>query len=136
MVYCKTMCDRAFISMYITRPFLENKENYIDEQSIKDNVITSCSLEDITSINQAIEEIISGNAVIVLGNSNQAFFCEDKGFTENLDDSVAHIRRRVKNPDLKIEYITIGAKAKTAVVMVFIENVAPLKLVNHVRQNL
>jgi len=157
VVYCKTMCDRAFISMYITRPLLENKKKCIDEQSIKDNVITSCSLEDITSINQAIEEIISGNAVIVLGNSNQAFFCEDKGFnsrasevpptesvlkgpregfTENLDDSVAHIRRRVKNPDLKIEYITIGAKAKTAVVMVFIENVAPLKLVNHVRQKL
>jgi len=157
VVFCKTMCDRAFISMYITRPILENKEKCSDGQSIKDDVITACSLEDITSVDRAIEEIISGSAVIILGNSNEAFFCEAKGFdtrhseipptesvlkgpregfTENLDDNVAHIRRRVKNADLKLEYMSIGVKSKTAVVMMFIENAAPQKVVDHVRDRL
>ena len=155
VVYCKTMCDRFFISNYITKPLLENKVKCISAQSIKDNVITSCVIEDIRSLDQALEEIISGSAVIVLGNTNQAFFCEAKGFntrqseippteatlkgpregfTENLDDSVAHIRRRIKNTSLKLEYISLGTKSKTNIVIVYIENISPQKLVNFVKK--
>jgi spore germination protein KA len=157
VIFCKTMSDRAFISMHITKPLMENKELCTNAQSIKDNVITSAAIDDITSVEQAIGQIISGSVVIILGNSNEALFCETKGFntrssevpptesvikgpregfTENLDDCIAHMRRRIRNSELKLEYISIGTKSKTPVVMVYIQNIAPEKLVNHVREKL
>ncbi len=157
IVYCKTMCDHQFISMHIISPLLNNKDKCTDIQYIKDNVITSCSIRDITSVDDALIQILAGNTLIILENSNQALCCESRafntrnveipptesvikgpreGFTENLDDEIAHIRRRINRTDLKIEHIDIKDKSKTIIVMVYIENLAPQKLVNYIRKKL
>jgi hypothetical protein len=156
IIYCKTMSDHNFISMHIVSPLIESKNNCLDVQYIKDKVITSCSIGNVPCLEEALLHIISGNTVIVMDNSNQMLFCESKrfsgraveipptesvikgsreGFNENLDDSMANIRRRIKDTNLKIEYVGVNNNSNTAI-MIYIQNKAPEKLVNHIRNRM
>jgi len=56
-----------------------------------------------------------------------------EGFTENLRTNTALIRRKIKNPKLRAEMLTVGRKTRTDVCIMYLEGVADEKLVEKVR---
>lgn len=58
------------------------------------------------------------------------------GFTETLVHNTALIRRRLRDPQLRVEVLQLGRRSKTDVALVYIKDVADLSLVERVRAQL
>lgn len=154
LVFVDNLCDSKFISEYIIAPLMRNLELCKDINVIKKEVIVASSVEDVNTLDDAVTHILSADVVIVFSFMNKAIYCAAQGFakraidvpitetvikgpregfTENIDVNISSIRRRIKTPKLKIENMTLGEESKTAVAMLYIEGIAPGKLVNYIR---
>jgi len=58
------------------------------------------------------------------------------GFVETIIFNTALIRRRVRDPNLRVELLTVGARSKTDVALIYIKDIANTDLVDLVRQRL
>ena len=58
------------------------------------------------------------------------------GFVETLIFNTALIRRRIRDPKLKMSYMTVGSRSKTDVVVCYIEDKADLTYVNDLKQKI
>lgn len=154
-VFIDDLCDSKFISEYIFNPLMEKEIETVDIEYIKKEVLTANSIGDINSNDEAIIHVLSGDLVLIFSFANKAIYCEAKGFvrrsvgipvtegvikgpregfTEAFVDNVSLIRRKIKNSNLKFETFSLGSKSNTVVVMCFIEDVAPKKLVDYIRK--
>jgi hypothetical protein len=59
-----------------------------------------------------------------------------EGFVETIQDNISAIRRRIKTPNLKVENMILGSQSKTIVAMMYIEGIAPGKLVKYIRDKI
>jgi len=154
-VFIDDLCDSKFISEYIFNPLIQHKIASVDLEYIKREVLPANSIGDINSNDEAISHILSGDLVLIFSFANKSIYCEAKGyvrrsvgipvtenvikgpregFTEAFVDNVSLIRRKIKNPDLKFEPIILGSKSNTVVVICYIQDVAPKKLVDYIRK--
>ena len=58
------------------------------------------------------------------------------GFVETLIFNTALIRRRIRDPKLKMSYMTVGSRSKTDVVVCYIEDKADLSYVNDLKNKI
>ncbi|MEK6266133.1 MAG: spore germination protein, partial [Clostridium sp.] len=154
-VFIDDLCDSKFISEYIFKPLLENKNWTVDLEYVKKDVLSANVIGDINSNDEAISHVLAGDLVLIFPFANKAIYCEAKGyvrrsvgipptesvikgpregFTEAFVDNVALIRRKIKNSNLKFENIVLGEQSNTVVVICYIEGVAPKKLVDYLRK--
>ncbi|MDD7794820.1 spore germination protein [Clostridium sp. 'White wine YQ'] len=154
LIYVDSLCDAKFISEYVIAPMMRHTLACNDIEKIKKEVIVATTVNDINSLDHAIDLILSAHAVIVFSYLNKAIYCEAKGFvkraidipitetvikgpregfTENIQDNISAIRRRIKTQDLKIENMKIGKYSKTEIAMIYIQGSAPDNLINYVR---
>lgn len=105
----------------------------------------------------AIMHILSGDPIIVFDDFDEIIYCEAKnfprrgigvpetesvlkgpreGFNELIVDNVALIRRRIKNPDLKFETLVVGKKTQTSVAITYIKGIAPIEIINQVKETI
>ncbi|WP_238882059.1 spore germination protein [Clostridium sp. YIM B02551] len=154
LIYVDSLCDAKFISEYVIAPMMRHTLACNDIEKIKKEVIVATTVNDINSLDHAIDLILSAHVVIVFSYLNKAIYCEAKGFvkraidipitetvikgpregfTENIQDNISAIRRRIKTQDLKIENMKIGKYSKTEIAMIYIQGSAPDKLINYVR---
>ncbi len=59
-----------------------------------------------------------------------------ESFVETLRVNTSLVRRRIKNPNLKIETLRLGEVTKTEVALLYIEGIAPPKMVREVKSRL
>ncbi|MBL4934083.1 spore germination protein [Clostridium paridis] len=154
LIYVDSLCDAKFISEYVIAPMMRYTQACNDIEKIKKEVIVASTVNDINSLDHAVDLILSAHVVIVFSYLNKAIYCEAKGFvkraidipitetvikgpregfTENIQDNISAIRRRIKTQDLKIENMKIGKYSKTEIAMIYIQGSAPDNLINYVR---
>ncbi|CAB3390900.1 Uncharacterized membrane protein YfkQ [Kyrpidia spormannii] len=59
-----------------------------------------------------------------------------EGFTESLETNLGLIRRRLKSPRVKVEYMTLGRVSKTTVALVYIQGIVKPGFVEECRERL
>ncbi len=59
-----------------------------------------------------------------------------EGFTENITTNMGLVRKRIRNPSLRFERMSVGTQTGTTLLMVYMENLAPESLVREVRGRL
>ena len=157
IVFIDNMSNPDLISEHILKPLtsknLANKEvDYIIREIIEVGV-----MGEITNHEEAVQQILSGNTVILFSFVDKLIYCETRaysgrpveepmseavikgsreGFVENLEDNICLIRRRIRSPKLKFEKLSIGGSGHTNVVLTYIEGEAPDQLLDYVRQRL
>ncbi|SCY06651.1 spore germination protein [Alkaliphilus peptidifermentans] len=157
VIFCESITDATYISEHVIMPLLSQQNKPADIEAIKGEVLNAHVVEKVEDDKEAILHIVSGDILILFSFSEEVLFCTAKkfnvraieepptetvikgpreGFNENLSDNISLVRKRIKNEDLKLERITIGKKNNDDIVMVYIEGVAPQKLVEYIRQNL
>lgn len=101
--------------------------------------------------------ILSGETIILIDGYASAIVCDTQGgetrsvtepssqlvvrgpkdsFVESLATNISLIRRRLKTPNLRLEYMRIGEVSQTFVGMLFIKGIVDEKLVDEVRKRL
>lgn len=157
VIYVDTLIDSKFISEFIIAPILRNSELCNDFEKVKKRAVVSSSIVDVESNEDAVNQILRANVVVLFSYLDKAFYCVAKGYpkrpisvpitetvikgpreglSESLEDNISTIRRRIINSNLKIEKLIIGKQSQTLVAMLYIDGIAPKQLVDHIREGI
>lgn len=156
--YIDNLCDSKFISEFIITPFIIRKNDMLsDIECIKQEIVFGNNVGNISSKEDAIIHILSGDVVICFDFINSSIFCEAKGFNkrsitapitetvikgpregfnEVIVDNISLIRRKIKNPKLEVEIKIMGKKSNTAVAVIYFKEAAPPRLVKYVQEKI
>lgn len=106
---------------------------------------------------EAVEAVLKGNTAFFMDGSNVALIIKTQtwehrgvqqpeteinvrgpreGFTETLSVNISQVRRKIKDPNLRIEPIKLGRRTRTEVCVVYIEDIADPKIVAEVWRRL
>jgi spore germination protein KA len=134
-----------------TRSGVDSATRFQSYISINSGLKLTPSLED------AILAILSGDTVILLQDSSNAIIVSTRGwnsrsvdepatenvvrgprdgFTESIRTNTASVRRRIRDSNLRLESMVIGAKTQTEINIAYIEGVVKEGLVQEVRSRL
>lgn len=163
VILIKGMAERELINEQIIGALmLENKFNNVKNNTdlfkyIKEHGIPNISVNEEFDITQILNELISGNTLLLLDKIDKVLVIESTGwkersisepatenvvrgprdaFTENIENNTALIRRRLKSPNLRIEPFSIGIETKTKILIVYLEGIAKETVITEVRNRL
>ncbi|RIX52970.1 spore germination protein [Paenibacillus nanensis] len=126
-------------------------------QAISRSLILNTSVETKTKINDGIKGILSGDTLVLLDGYKEYLLVETKGwdkrgveepstenvvrgprdgFTEDIRTNTSHIRRRIKNPDLRFDEMTIGDKTNTSINIAYLNGTVKKGLVEEIKSRL
>ncbi|MEW6661839.1 MAG: spore germination protein [Bacillota bacterium] len=124
---------------------------------IKESALAVGDLRETGDFNQAIDAVLSGDTALFIDGHGAAFLVGARGweargietpdiemvvrgpregFTETLRTNTSLLRRKIKNPNLKIETMKIGRQTRTEVAVVYLKGVVNDKIVEEVKQRL
>lgn len=167
-VYCQGLCDTERLERQVLAPLEAGETGVLDvsaERSsryvyARDNKLQEApvaSLEVIHSLEQAVQGILDGQALVIKeGTSAAVLYSLHKslsrtpeepaaestvrgardGFTESLQMNSSLLRMRLKTPSFKQWVLTMGSSTNTKVLLVYIEGVIKPSLLNEVRDRL
>ncbi len=155
------MCNKEVTAISVINPILayDFKESSADEiiDKIKLSVLTSTEIVEFNTLEEAITFSTSGFAIIAVDGTDrmlaigaQGFSFRSvsepesevvqrgsrEGFTEPLRINMTLIRRRMKNPDLVFEMVTVGNESKTQLMLCYLQNSTAPKLLETIRERL
>jgi len=160
------LVDKEIIQLNLLKPLMieMHSSNADDEFNqtyalniINQRLLTLSEVEETNYFEDAVEHIVAGSTALFLEGSTTALIASmhgwearnvsqpdtevvvrgpREGFTETLRTCTSLLRRRIKNPNLKFEKMTIGKQTKTDVVIAYIKGIANDKIVEEVKRRL
>jgi spore germination protein KA len=162
IVFTDGLSDRNIISENVIKPIanatyddsLTNDElcNYLEN-----NIILCDETEKTIDVNVIISSIMYGNTALFIDGVWGVLILSTKGgptreissppsenvvrgpregFTESIIANINLIRKRIQDPNLKIEFKEIGRRTKTKICIAYIQDIAQDKIVNEVKKRL
>lgn len=125
--------------------------------TIQNSILGIAEIKKSTSLDEVIKAILGGDAVLFIDSFNTALLLGMKewekrsisepqtesairgpreGFTETLRVNTAMVRRKIKNPNLVLESLTIGKQTRTGVCLGYIQGIANPEILKEVRYRL
>jgi len=93
---------------------------------LRENNATAISLSVVENTSRSIEE----------PDNERSIISSHDGFIEDIGTNIFLLRKRVKTPQLKVKYFSVGKLTNTKVSMVFIENLTDKKLIKEVERRI
>lgn len=163
--YIKGLVDTDTMELNILKPLMNEdishrlavKTSSSIVDTIIEQIITSVNTFPLQSLNQVVEHLLKGYAIIIINGcpSAAAIFVSHwetrgitepsaetvvrgprEGFNEDLSTNITMIRRKVKSPKLKFEFITRGIYSKTDLAICYIDGIANNKIVEEVKSRI
>lgn len=121
------------------------------------NHLAHIQVDEVATFEDGITWLLSGLILILIEGETEAFVVDVRsypgrgpeepdtervvrgardGFTENVNENTALIRRRIRDEGLRNEIIHVGVRSKTDVCISYIEDIADPDLVNIIKQEL
>jgi len=166
VVYLEGLADYATINDFILKPFIlesrqtEPNKNYSPNElynKLYFNCTPAGEVTEAEDFDQLVFLILTGVGAVLIDGMNKAFMVSVKGwpqrsisepdieavirgpregFTETLRSNTALIRRRIRDPNLRVITTQIGRRSKTDVAIAYIKGVADPELVDEVKKRL
>ncbi len=151
------MTDGAKLSQYIIEPLLKYNKPISDVETLCGEAILAGPATKVSCIEEAFEHLSSGCVLLFFTSYTEVIHCNvsgfakrpvdiptseatvkgpREGFSEDIQDNLSLIRRRLKTSDLKAEQFKLGKKSLTSCYMLYVEGVAPAELVKYVREKI
>lgn len=165
-IFIDGLVDENRIEGSVLRPLLDWASAATEEQLsrfredidyLPDKILSASEVGSVGGLEEAAATILQGDVVFAfqgaatgLEISNRGWHSRSveapkleptirgpqDGFTENLLWNTALLRRRIRDPHLRIELMKIGRRSRTDVALVHIEGITPKDLVDEVRSRL
>lgn len=164
VAYINGFVDKRVLNQDVVRPILDHfsnarpqdKRNPIYER-LKECVVNNNDIKETGNMQQAVYNIVAGEALLFIDGEDRALVIGVKapqgrqvsepdteisirgareGFVENLLTNTALIRKRIKNPNLKLEMMHLGEQTKTDICVCYIKGIANEEIVKEVRDRL
>ena len=155
LLYLKGLADVSLISNFVTRPMQEAKNlpKQNTHQFIVNNIINFPEINTETDLNELINQITKGKAVLMFNGESVAYLIEldspkerslsepptsavlkgpREGFNENLKTNMAVIRKIFSTNSLKTEMLTVGKYTTTQICVMYLNGVADKTIVKQI----
>lgn len=124
---------------------------------LMDKVLSTSEVTEIDEMQEAIEKLLSGCALVLVDGAKSILACDvekitvralteppssvvikgpREGFNESLKYNLALIRRRIKSDDFVVQTLDIGKYTKTQVGIVYFDSIADKKVVKDILKRL
>ena len=142
LFYVDCMTDKNALSYNVLRP-LKELTNFDFENVSK--TLNAPEIKTLYTLNETITNCFDGNAILFIDGESTAISLGYKkypiravqepptsitlrgpreGFVECLNTNLSLVRRRVKSPALKIEFLTVGEYSQTKIALCYVDGVA------------
>jgi spore germination protein KA len=126
-------------------------------EPVKKRLLPAAGIQETDDLEILLNGILSGNAVLLYHGSSRCLLVDSKGweergveepttetairgpkdgFTENMTTNIALVRRKIKDPDLRLEYFNVGKITRTNVSIIYIKGIAMEHVVAEVRERI
>ncbi|WP_373229617.1 spore germination protein [Cohnella sp.] len=162
VIYIEGLIKKPNVNDFMSQSLWDENSDLNDNDSIFEAILSRASatlgnLKVITDWDGMIHALLSGNIVILLDGRDGAVIADIHGgeqrtiteptteitvrgpkdsFLESIETNISLIRRRLKNPNLRLETITIGNESKIDVAIMYIKGVTNDQLVREVNLRL
>lgn len=162
IVYIDGMVDRTTINNFILRPLLTGDYTAANSQDcelnyIIENIIETNQANVITTLDDAMYQILLGDTGLFVDGCSFYIFSETKGyekrnvdkpitepvvkgpqeaFTENMRTNVTLLRKIIKNSNLTTEFLTMGNTNKNQCGIVYLNGVVNPAIVSEVKRRI
>ena len=120
-------------------------------------MLAASAIEEEKLISKAFAAVLSGDVLVLIEGAKAAYICgyrafpsrgvgesplegnlrgPHEAFTENARTNTTLIRRRITDPNLTMEHLSVGRRSSTTVVLCYIKGVVHAELVNEVRDKI
>lgn len=152
------LIDSDRVQVGVMKPLFSNKDVTVKNlKSLEDHLLYALNISHLNSMNDAINALLMGNVILFLENETTALKINLKtfetrsveepkseptvrgpheGFTEAISINFTLIRRRLVDPNLRFEEMTMGEKTQTKVYIAYIDDIADPEIVDEVRSRL
>lgn len=160
IVFAEGMINEEVVNENILLPIM--RSNNVSKASekvdaLKNNIIVSNNIVKTSLIDRLVEAVVNGDTVLLVDEEKEALVISStgwetrsieepeaervlrgprEGFTESLIKNITMIRRKVKTPDLKFQFKTLGVQTKTKVCICYIEGIANTKILEELIKRL
>lgn len=162
IVFLDEMASRQIINENVLKPLMllnkyaaVNKDNVL--KFIINKVLTSNEARESSNMDELLEAVLSGNSLLLVDGVKGAIIISSngwqsrsvgepssegvvrgpkEGFTESILVNMSLIRRKVKNPELKFEFMNIGTKTKTKISICYIQGLVNEKILDELKKRL
>ncbi|MDS1030460.1 spore germination protein [Bacillota bacterium LX-D] len=160
------LVNKKLINDHLLKPFMidsiltkldenlsgKNAVNFIEEY-----LLSTCELTKVSTFDETVHGILSGDTVLYIDGSRIALVINlrgwemrqvaeprtetvvrgpREGFVETIRTNTSLLRRKIKNPNLKFETLTLGKQTKTDVMICYIKGIAHEDIIATVRRRL
>ena len=162
IIYIDGLADKALISETILRPLMYRTDGNplpetFDMEYVRSALLFTGSLEIKNSLNDVVSKILSGDTIFLMDGAADALAISlrgwktrgieepqtesvvrgpREGFSETLRINTSLLRRKMKNPNLKFETVTIGERTGTDVCIAYINGLAKPELIEEIKRRL
>lgn len=155
------MCDKEILAVSVINPLLEKQYPSIDKMElfmfVEKSVLSSSEVMRLETYEQVMQMIMSGFAVLLIDGCSLALCIgaqgfsfrsvsepdseatergSREGFVEPLRINMTLLRRRIKNPNLKFETITVGGVTKTDICLCYLTDAVSDTILEKLREKI
>lgn len=152
----KEILGRDIINSFITKS-KELTPNTLLNSNLLKTLISTADVRETETMSVVIDEILNGNTVMFIDGVDTALLIDSKGwekravaepdtesvirgpregFIENIRTNTSLLRRKIKNPNLVFENLSLGKQTKTNVAIAYIDGIVNQAVLGEVRRRL
>src|SRR5699024_6437202 len=165
-IFIDGLINKEYVSEYAIQSVISQEElKSFSLEGFKSSLIDVIAKEALATVDVAeenlidnlVNRILSGDTVILIDTSDKALVMDTKGwdtrgvdepeteavvrgprdgFTETAKINMTLVRRRIKDPKLKMKMEEIGVRSKTTLVIMYIEDIVDKSLLDKVYERL
>jgi spore germination protein KA len=153
LFYIPSLTDAMMIDEEIIKPLIMN-DNVIEDVT---SAISISAVSKETEIEKAIEELNTGNALLLVEGQAYAYIISTataegrsvekpqnettllgpkEGFVENAAVNISLIRKKIYSADFTVEKMTIGKRSNNKVFIIYNKELANAKVLNEVKRRI
>ncbi|OPJ63400.1 spore germination protein [Clostridium oryzae] len=144
IVYIDGMADKILLDNFVLRTLMLHGDRIEKVEDIKDEILSVTDIRDVEELSKGINAMLSGDTLMLIEGLDICYVIATRawsargvsepsgeslirgsrdGFVETIRFNTALLRRRVRDTRLRIEMTTVGARSKTDVAIVYIDDI-------------
>lgn len=151
LIYVDGMTTKEAISEYAVEKLMLNLdvqklENNSQElqKAVANTNIAITEIQALQTIQECVDKVLSGETVLLIDGSSKGIMLASRGwpmrgvqepsaetlirgardgFNETMKVNITLIRRRIRDPKLKVKYMQVGNRSKTDIAVIYIEDI-------------
>lgn len=161
IMYIDGLVDLPLIDQFVLTPLMTEAEKIRTKtdlwEMVNESLIQTGEMRITAKMKDLVEGLLSGDTILLLDGESQGLIIGSKGwpmrsveepktaavvrgpregFSETLRVNTALIRRRLRDPDLRMKNYKVGRRTRTDLVLCYIEGVADPRVVEKVERRI